>query len=706
MQSTNTFIGINYRYFMNRLALSIFLTSLSISIAAQEKNDSITIGNALREVVISNFHINDSLLNATASIGILTEKEIARNNGTDIATALNMVSGVLMQSGALNTNRISIRGIGARTPYGTNKIRAFYGNIPLTSGDGETTIEDLNLENLQQIEIIKGPLSSLYGAGLGGAIIITPKSDQKTTAKIGSTYGSFGLMKSDYSIALHNKNADFTINYHKLESDGWRENSSYFREGFTIGGAIFKKPNSKLTFLGNYTYLKAYIPSSINKTTFDNSPESAAATWLAAKGFEQYHSYLAGLGYDFRIFRNLTNTTSIFTNIKKSNEPRPFDILKQDNKGYGARTQFFGNIEIGKSNVNYIFGGEYFRDGFSGGTFENLYEENNGFGSVEGDRLSEVGQDRKFYNLFAQLRYPIIKKLEVQAGLNVNKTKFKLDSTFPIETSASETYAYDAIWSPQISLFFKSDALQTFYASASRGFSLPSVEETLTINGLINSDIKPESGYSIEVGGKFYFLNRHLYTEASIYRMQIKDLLVARRVGDDQYVGINAGATLHQGIEVLVNYNTKISNVISVNTYFSGSFGQYTFQDFQDNGNDNSDKDLTGVPDSKVNAGITFGYSGVYLSGDFQFTDKIPLNDSNALYNDAYRLLNLKAGYRFSVFQNLISNIALGVNNVTNEHYASMVLVNATAFGNNTPRYYYPGMPIHYYGSFSFNYLF
>src|SRR5690606_26590295 len=109
-----------------------------------------------------------------ASVGILTAAELHRINNTDNSIAMNMISGVQMQSATFNTNRISIRGIGARTPYGTNKIRAFFGNIPLTSGDSETTIEDLDIENLQQVEIIKGPLSSVYGAGLGGAILLTP----------------------------------------------------------------------------------------------------------------------------------------------------------------------------------------------------------------------------------------------------------------------------------------------------------------------------------------------------------------------------------------------------------------------------------------------------------------------------------------------------------------------------------------------------
>jgi iron complex outermembrane receptor protein len=391
--------------------LFIFLWFSEISFG-QKQADSIASGNRLPEIIVSSLHINDSLLNAPASIGILSDKDLQRNNLSDIAPAMNKTSGVLMQSGAYNTNRISIRGIGARTPFGTNKIRAFYGNIPLTSGDSETTIEDLNIENLQQVEIIKGPLSSLYGAGLGGAILLSPKMkrDHGSAAAISTTYGSFGLAKTNIDFSSNSRSASVNINYHKLDSDGWRQNSAYHREGETISGELFRKENSKLTYLANYTYLKAYIPSSINKEIFDNNPSAAAPTWLASKGFEQYKTYLAGLGYEWKVFGGLKNSTSIFVNAKNSHEPRPFDILNQNTVAYGARTQFSGGFTLRSLKSDFIFGMEYFRDHFDGSTFENLYQENNGNGSLQGEQLSAAEQKRNFYNAFAQLRIQIVKK--------------------------------------------------------------------------------------------------------------------------------------------------------------------------------------------------------------------------------------------------------------------------------------------------------
>jgi len=682
--------------------LFIFLSATKLF----SQTDSIQKTKNLEEVVISSFHINDSLQNAPASIGILSKKDLQANNSTDISIAMNRIAGVYMQSANITTNRISIRGIGARTPYGTNKIRAFYGSIPLTSGNSETTIEDIDLENINQVEIIKGPLSSIYGAGLGGAILISPKTSGNS-ASISTTHGSYGLMKNTISYGLDTKNGSLNLSYHKLETDGWRENSAYNREGITLAGELFRKKNSKLTYFSNYTYLKAYIPSSINKMTFENNPQAGAPTWVASKGFKEYKSVLGGLAYDFKISDNISNSTSVFINYKDNNEPRPFDMLRQYTFASGARTQFSGNFTIVKMKTLWNAGLEYFRDDFVGRTLENLYQENNGNGSLEGNKLTETNQDRDFYNAFAQLRILLSKKFELQAGLNFNKTQFQLNNIFPSENASSEKYSYDAIWSPQVSFLFKPNNFQTIYISASRGFSLPSIEETLTENGTINPNIKPESGYNFEIGGKFYFFNRNLYTEISAYRMQINDLLVAQRVSDDQYVGINAGETLHQGIELSANYNLILSKTFSLNPFATASIGKYEFKEFIDRENDFSGNKLTGVPANKVNAGISLNTDfGFYFSADYQFVDKIPLNDANSVYSDAYRLLNLKTGYRFKIFDNFTSHIAAGINNVTDENYASMVLVNATGVGTAPPRYYYPGLPVNYYGNLSFNYSF
>ncbi|MBE8727686.1 TonB-dependent receptor [Flavobacterium hungaricum] len=693
--------------------LLFFILFISKNILAQEKEvksiDSVKT-QKLNEVLISPLHINRDLQNSPASIGILSEKELLQNNTTDISNVINTIPGVFMQSSNITTTRISIRGIGARTPYGTNKIRAFYGSIPLTSGNSETVIDDIDLQNIKQLEVIKGPLSSIYGAGLGGAILISPQSLQtaRYQTEVSSVFGSFGLLKNRVSFDLNQKNASLNLNYHNLKTDGWRENSAYNREGITLSGELFRKEKSKLTYISNYTYLKAYIPSSINKTTFENNPQLGAPTWVASKGFKEYKSTLAGLAYDFKINEHLNNSTSVFINYKDSNEPRPFDILRQYTFASGLRTQFSGDFTIGKIKNQFIGGIEYFRDNYSGNTFENLYQQNNGNGSLQGDPLTASDQKRHFYNIFSQIRTLLTDQFEVQAGLNYNKTKFELQNVFAASANdPKENYSYDGIFSPQLSVLYKPNEVRTFYFSISRGFSLPATEETLTSSGNINPNIKPETGYNFELGGKLHFFNKKLYTEIAVFRMEIKDLLVAKRIGDDQYEGVNAGRTFHEGIEISLKHNWSINSFLNLNSYAAASIGNYEFKEFDNNGNNFSGNKLTGVPANTASAGFNLNTnSGFYIAADFQFTDKIPLNDANTAFSDSYALLNLKTGYQFEILSGLKARLDAGINNVMNEKYASMILTNAAAVGTAQPRYYYPGLPINYYGIVSLNYLF
>lgn len=658
----------------------------------------------LNEVVISGFHLNDSLQTVPAAVSVLTN--LQRNNNTDIAPLLNTLPGVQMQSGALNTNRISIRGIGARTTYGTNKIRAFYGSIPLTTGDSETTIEDIDLEAIQKVEVIKGPFSSIYGAGLGGAILIDPKYtlNNGNTAKVSVTAGSFGLLKNTVNYGYATNTGSLNINYHKLNSDGWRDNSSYNREGVTLAGDVFRKQKSRLTYFGNYTYLKAYIPSSVTKQSFNENPKAAVPTWAASKGFEQYNSVMAGLAYEFELAPRLKNATSIFFNNKDSYEPRPFDILSQNSTGYGGRTQFTGSLEPGGLKTTYIAGLEYFRDGYKGHTYENLYQQNNGNGTLQGLPLTGDKQQRHFINAFAQLRVEFTKKLEAQTGVNYNKTAFNLSTTFPTEPITNESHNYKGIVAPQVALLYKPAATATIYASVSRGFSLPAISETLTADGTINPNIKPESGYNMEAGSKIYLLNNRLYTDVAVYRMEIKDLLVAQRVGDDQYIGINAGKTLHEGVEWSARFSHTVAKGFYLTQYAAASVGRYRFMSFNNNGTDYSGNKLTGVPSTKVNAGFTLAMPlKLYLTADYYYTGSLPMNDANTAFADSYNLLNAKIGWSYFRESGLSMGAAFGVNNITNTHYASMILVNA--IGTN-PRYYYPGLPVNYYGNMMISYTF
>ena len=159
------------------------------------------------------------------------------------------------------------------------------------------------------------------------------------------------------------------------------------------------------------------------------------------------------------------------------------------------------------------------------------------------------------------------------------------------------------------------------------------------------------------------------------------------------------------GVELMAQYKWKMGSKTQIIPYVSATLGNFIFADFKHNEQDFSGNGLTGVPKNQLTGGFMLNLPhGFGLKLDYFFVDKIPLNDANTRFSDSYSLCNTSASWRSRVTDSLSLSVNVGINNIFNERYASMVLVNATGFGNSAPRYYYPGQPVNYFGSFQLRY--
>jgi iron complex outermembrane receptor protein len=82
------------------------------------------------------------------------------------------------------------------------------------------------------------------------------------------------------------------------------------------------------------------------------------------------------------------------------------------------------------------------------------------------------------------------------------------------------------------------------------------------------------------------------------------------------------------------------------------------------------------------------------------------MRDDNTIYSDNYQLFNSKFGFKSNKMRTLQFDVFVGINNIFDEHYASMLLINAEGFGGTAPRYYYPGEPTNYYAGANLKYVF
>ena len=661
----------------------------------------------LNEIIISSTYQKESkVIIPTTKI---TSQKIGEYNPTDLVAAINETPGVYIQSGAVNTNRIVIRGVGSRTLYGTNKIRAYFNGIPITNGAGETAIDAFDPQDIANLEIVKGPKATQYGTNLGGTLLLNSKQvvNGETYVKSNLTVASFGLIKNNVSLATSTEKLSLNLNYDHLEFDGFRENNKYNRKSVLLTSNYRFNKKNELGLLVNYTDYFAQIPSSISKTAFEENPSQAAFTWKSAQGFEDHKQILIGLNYTHRFTDNFSNTTSVFYTYLNHYEPRPFNILDEYTNGFGARTLFAKDFQFLKNKANLSFGGEIYNDEYNWKTIENLYQNNNENGSLAGQLLSDNQEKRNNLNVFVTTTLPFKDKLKAQFGLNINKTNYTFIDDFNSGTNNKNANRnFDPIFAPNLNVVYQFTPSTKGYLNVSRGFNYPSIEETLTPDGIINPDLGPETGFNYEIGSEVFFFNRKLQLQLSVYLLDIDNLLVADRVGDDQFIGRNAGKTEHKGIEFSASFTETFLNDFTVAPYINAEISDNKFIDFVDGTTDFSGNKLTGVPSKKMIGGLRFGFKNFNVNTNFLYIGEMPMNDANSLYSDDYSVLNTKLSYKNKLTQQLSFEIDAGINNFTDKAYASSILINAVGFGNSEPRYYYPGLPRNWFAGFKIGYLF
>ncbi|MFK7811651.1 MAG: TonB-dependent receptor family protein [Maribacter sp.] len=686
----------------------LLLIFLFCAMMAQAQNPAITDSiTQLDEVILL-----DALKkkNATGIISseVISAKIFQNYSPVSMVNAINQIPGVYIFSGALNTNRITVRGIGARTLFGTDKLRMYYEDIPVTDGSGFSSIEQYDLENLSQIEVIKGPKGTSYGSNLGGAIILTPKKalGRSTNFSNNFTAGSFGLLKNNLSFNHFDGKLRLGFQYGHMETDGYRQNSNFERDGILLNASYQLNEKNKISLLINHIDFTAQIPSSLGATAFAEDPQQATFTWRVSQGFEANNTTLVGFNFSHRFNDKLENSTSIFYNYLDKNEAAPFGIFDEITKGFGLRTRFSGAFKFSENKANYSFGGELFKDEYDWDRFRNEWEENDGNGSLKGEQIGRNKEFRSQWNAFGTLLLPLSAAFSAQLGLNLNKTNYDYRDLFNTGTeNKSANRDFKAIVLPSLNLEYAFSENQKVYANVSRGFSNPTLEETLTPDGVINPDIEQETGTNYELGTTLFLDERRLNINLSVYQMNIKNLLVGERINEDQFVGKNAGRTRHRGLEIGLNYTWTISKNIQLSPFVNFTLTEHSFIEFIDENDDFSGNQLTGVPKQRRTAGIQVRlFENFYWNTTHQHVSEIPLTDAGNLFSESYTIFNTRMGYLKKISDHFTIGVDFGINNLFDKVYAQSVLINTSAFGGREPRYFYPGDERNYYGSLRLGY--
>ena len=147
---------------MKQITASILLLFISCFLFAQQADDSL---QTLEEVTVRAFEQNRKLMQVPAAIISINKNQLNRNLNTNLLPAINSNPGIKMEERSPGSYRMNIRGSSLRSPFGVRNVKTYYNDIPYTDPGGNTYLNQLGFYNIQSLEVIKGPGSSLYGAG-------------------------------------------------------------------------------------------------------------------------------------------------------------------------------------------------------------------------------------------------------------------------------------------------------------------------------------------------------------------------------------------------------------------------------------------------------------------------------------------------------------------------------------------------------------
>src|SRR5262245_527667 len=151
-----------------RRAMVLPLVFILPAVVSAQNNDSdlstVSLENLLNMQVSSVSRHNEQLRSTAAAVYLITQDDIRRSGATDIPDLLRMVPGMDVAQLTSNTWAVSARGF--NTQYATKMLvlvdgRAVYG--PTFSGV-YWHLQNLILEDIEKIEVIRGPGATLWGA--------------------------------------------------------------------------------------------------------------------------------------------------------------------------------------------------------------------------------------------------------------------------------------------------------------------------------------------------------------------------------------------------------------------------------------------------------------------------------------------------------------------------------------------------------------
>lgn len=669
---------------LNRIAS--FLLGVLISTGLSAQSDSL---QNITEATVSAFRFDNSWIKSPSNVEEVDSLLLSQNHGLSPREALNSIPGVRFnERGVDGSRRLAIRGSGLRSPFGVRNVKFYWNGIPITSPDGSTGLEILDRNLVDNVEIIKGPSSSAYGAGMGGVLLATTKFS-KNSIDYSSILGSWGTLRSSLVANVSGKKGGIKIGAIVGKADGYREQEFNNKQQYFALGSW--KPNSKNTLFVFFNYYNGNwgLPGALTSAQVDDNPRQAVPYSKENNTHVERERIRTGIGHTYQT-TGIELSTRLYSNFTKKKNPygtSPFFNGVKDESGYGlgGRSTFAWKKTLGKLNFKIMPGLEYQYDR------NNLMESTLEDGNAVNEKYA-VDLISQSVNAFLGVHVNY-KGWLFNLGLGYNQLSYSISGL----GSISSTKTFVPVLAPRLGLSYVVSRNFSFIMTYSRGYSPPTLWDLEQTNGSLNVELQPELGDNIELGTKFR-LSRFAKIQLTGFFIQTQNAIVANQLSQLNFQLRNAGVTEQSGVECSVRIDSLLKRKWDLSVNLAYAFSSYRFKKYVDDGNDFSGNYFPGVPTHMVNGigQLRFPFN-LYVAINSQYISETYINSENTNSLPNYLVVGGKLGYFFRPIKKLTLDAYVSIDNIFNASYSSFIQLNGFGgrFYNPSPsRSFYAGLKV------------
>ncbi|MGI9650637.1 TonB-dependent receptor [Chryseobacterium sp. RLHN22] len=657
----------------------LILPLFSASILFSQKRDSATL---ISEVRIDTYKKPTAFINSTKSVSVISENLLNQNTPERMLESINQIAGARMEERSPGSYRISLRGSTLRSPFGIRNVKVYLDDFILSDASGNTYFNVISPELIDRMEIYKGPESGDYGAVTGGTVLLKTKSSENLSANL--SVGSYGTFNQSVDFSKQIGKHFFEVFQNYYQTDSYRDQSKVQRKQIFVKYNFQYSEKGLLKAMLMYSDLDYQTPGGLTLEQMNFNRKQARPNTATVPGAQEQNAgirnkmVLAGISNEYQFTPNFSHFLLVQGSYVDFENPFITNFENRFEKNFALRTHF--NYEKNWDKVSLAY-----RLGFEGGMNDILiknYDNNKGF---EGNpqNFDQLKNSSGFYFLSQKLNFN--EKLFTDVSISLNSNSYDWERLFPRAENGNIHFKNQ--WLPNFGLTYLLGKGFSARGKIGKGNSAPTNEEIRSSTQEFNQNLSPEYGWNKEIGIRKQFGN-FLFVEGSYFDFRMKDGIVRRQNDAGQEFFVNSGETVQKGFEVLLeskNFNLKNDFFSNFKFRFSGSFYDFKFKNYQQNDNNFSGNDLTGVPKTTINSLLNFTFFKK-LNVDYShfYTSKMPLNDANTVWSEPSLIGNIQ--FRYPVdFEKMRVNLYLQIQNLYNEDYVLGFDINA--FGN---RYYNP----------------